>query len=1067
MKKRLAVIILALVMALGVMSLATASTSTSATALSITGGSTLYAVNESTTLTVSTNTELAGLTFTVTYDPSFLTLDTVTPKKGSIETNEGYSWYSSEDNVTGDLFTLTFTRTANAVEGEEYDVTVTPTSATKVDTDAENAGADIPAAVTAQVSVKAPIVITAQPTSGQTVTFGETYTASVAALSYVSNGTGTEALSYQWYYTNNNNLPISSWTRLTNATSATLSTSALPVGEWYVACHITCKTYTLDSNEVTVTVTKAAPTTPTATVDGGTLHINNSASGSVQLSEIKSVFEAQNPNPGTVTITDATSADPLNVTHTANSVTYTLKDSAQADKTYYITVTVSSDNYTEGTVTVAVQSKDKDPIEVKFTTATGSVTYTGKVQTFEKAKVTGKNLKGKIEYTYETEDGTLSNGEPYGAGTYTVTATYEDTTYFGTATATFTIKKASLKLGTVKVAAKEYDATTNIDPKDVTVSLTGLVGADKSKKLQVNTDYTVTAYYTSAKVGSPDAVVTVALSDALSKNYTLTGGENKTVKSSITQRSANVSISAIADQPYQAGASVELGEDLPLVVSNLMSGDKLVEGQDYVVKYKNNKNAGTATVTVSPNGKKGNYTFKACSQTFKIIPSTLSEGQFSYKVNDVTITYLTTPTNKLLKGTVTLPDGKTTIKGTWSWVDAAAVAKLDSGTHTAEVKFTSSNKNIALADDVKLYVTVNVKGAALTITGAEVSAREYDKNDDSATITKVTFKSGKQVVELEKDKDYTVTGKFTKNAVGDKQNVSFTVTLIKTDNSAAKNFELTKATSTTKGKITGKHVQVTVTVNNGEDVQYNGKVQKPSVAVTYKDESGATVTIDSKQYKVTYPKSKSGSNLVVTVTPVSKSNFYFVDANDKELKSVTGTFSITKGKPQISLKKTEITTTYTGVKPADKLLSGTATVNGTKVNGTFSFVDPEKYINAGTYTATVLFTPKEKDGYETATTEVKLTVNPAVISVSKIKIDNISLADLESGKKPTVTVTFKGLKNKETLVLDDDYSVDLDFTPAKGSQKVKYTVNLHTIVGNYTFKGNADEVTGSTTIKIT
>ena len=65
---------------------------------------------------------------------------------------------------------------------------------------------------------------------------------------------------------------------------------------------------------------------------------------------------------------------------------------------------------------------------------------------------------------------------------------------------------------------------------------------------------------------------------------------------------------------------------------------------------------------------------------------------------------------------------------------------------------------------------------------------------------------------------------------------------------------------------------------------------------------------------------------------------------------------------------------------ANSSLSGSASVNGTVVVGTFAFTTPSTAPNAGTAGQGVTFTPIDRANYNTATASVNVTVNEALIS---------------------------------------------------------------------------------------
>jgi hypothetical protein len=296
-----------------------------------------------------------------------------------------------------------------------------------------------------------------------------------------------------------------------------------------------------------------------------------------------------------------------------------------------------------------------------------------------------------------------------GAGTYTVTAVYSDANNYGVKSATFTIKPVKLTF-TKATITKEYDGTTPVDPEDVSkVSFSGIKKGDTL----TSDDYTLEAAFQKADVGKQKVSVKITLKDTeTARNYFL-ASDTKTISATITQKVVTVEVGEIEAQKY-TGKAVTPTVTVTVVGDGLLPGDTLTLNKDYTVKYKNNTNvtsaAKKATVTVTAK-KGGNYTFKpAATKSFEITANVLGEGDFIANVNPVTITSGTTPADKLLKGTVTLSDGKTKIKGSWKWADAGEVAKLSAGTsQEVSVIFVPSSKNFVMGESVTIPVKVTVK----------------------------------------------------------------------------------------------------------------------------------------------------------------------------------------------------------------------------------------------------------------------------------------------------------------------------------------------------------------------
>ena len=128
-------------------------------------------------------------------------------------------------------------------------------------------------------------------------------------------------------------------------------------------------------------------------------------------------------------------ADDTTVMNTAGTQTF---------KTNYTDTTGNYENATNVDVTVEVI--DKTNVSASITFADGKLTYNGAGQAYETASISGITAGANPGWTYAyVPSGTGSldaSGKPQNAGTYTVTATYEDDDNYGTKSAVLEIKKA-------------------------------------------------------------------------------------------------------------------------------------------------------------------------------------------------------------------------------------------------------------------------------------------------------------------------------------------------------------------------------------------------------------------------------------------------------------------------------------------------------------------------------------------------------------------------------------------------------------------------------------------------
>ena len=125
------------------------------------------------------------------------------------------------------------------------------------------------------------------------------------------------------------------------------------------------------------------------------------------------------------------------------------KMSTLGSQTFKAKYTDTTGNYNDATnVDVTVEVLAKNDVNTKITFPNGSLVYNGNGQKYEKASISGITASGTAEWTYtyavdpSTATATLDSGLPLTVGKYTVTATYEDSANYGTATATLEITPA-------------------------------------------------------------------------------------------------------------------------------------------------------------------------------------------------------------------------------------------------------------------------------------------------------------------------------------------------------------------------------------------------------------------------------------------------------------------------------------------------------------------------------------------------------------------------------------------------------------------------------------------------
>jgi len=212
----------------------------------------------------------------------------------------------------------------------------------------------------------------------------------------------------------------------------------------------------------------------------------------------------------------------------------------------------------------------------------------------------------------------LSQGTDY-------TVTYENNKDAGTATIKIT-------------GIGNYEGTASTTFEIGKVALT--VKAENVSKTYGQSDPTYTWKITSGQLVTGDTLTGITANRVAGENVgtyeislTQTNGSNPNYAITFEAGSLEITPATILDSKVTLSETIykcDGKEKRPTVT--VMSGDKkLVEGTDYTVDYKDNKNIGTATVTITG---KGNYT-GTITQTFTIKldkGDAFTSGKYKYKV---------------------------------------------------------------------------------------------------------------------------------------------------------------------------------------------------------------------------------------------------------------------------------------------------------------------------------------------------------------------------------------------------------------------------------------------------
>ena len=557
------------------------------------------------------------------------------------------------------------------------------------------------------------------------------------------------------------------------------------------------------------------------------------------------------------------------------------------------------------------------------------------------------------------------NNKNAGTATAVITGTGN---YTNSVNKSFTINARSLSATTITISPTSYTYDGTAKKPTVTVK-------DGEKTLVKGADYNV-AYKNNVNAGTATAAVTGI------GNYTGTVNKSFTIKSTQTKSITSCTVTLSNTTYYYNGTNRK-----PTVT--VKDGTKtLTKDTHFTVAYKNYKNAGTATVTVTG---KGSYS-GTVSKTYEIKPRSLSATTIT--LAGTVYNYNNTPK----KPAVTVKDGDVTLKKD---TDFTVTYKnyINAGTATAVV----TGKGNYTGSVNKTYT---IKARPLYNTTVSLSTYTYFYNG-TARKPGVTVTDGDAT--LKKDTDFTVSYKNNTNA------------------------GIATATITGKRNYTGsvsrtftikpRSLSATTITISPTSYTYDGTAKKPTVTVK---DGTKTLTKDT-HFTVSYKNNTAVGTATAIVTgkgnytgTINK-NFTIKSAQTKSITSCTVTLSNTTYYYNGTLRKPTVT-----VKDGTKTLT----------KDTHFTVSYKNNKNAGTATVTV--TGKGSySGSVNKTFEIK----PRSLSVTTVTLSGSSYTYDGTAKKPTVTVT----DENTTLRKDTDYTLTY-----KNYVKAGTATAVLTGKGNYT-----------------
>ena len=258
-------------------------------------------------------------------------------------------------------------------------------------------------------------------------------------------------------------------------------------------------------------------------------------------------------------------------------------------------VTISGAGNFSGSETKTFRIKASDFSKCDIQLSASSFTYDG---TEKKPKIT---VKSGRKLLVSGTDYTVSCRNNINVGTASVTITGKGK-YSGTITKSFSIKPAGFTKASVTLSASSFTWNGAEKKPRVTVKI-------GNRQLTAGRDYTV-SYKNNVSVGTASVTITAKgnYTGSISKKFSITAAN-------FTKTSVSLSVSSF---------TYDGAEKKPKIT--VKNGKKqLTANTDYTVSYKNNINAGTASVTITG---KGSYSGSQ-TKNFTITPATLTKTTIS------------------------------------------------------------------------------------------------------------------------------------------------------------------------------------------------------------------------------------------------------------------------------------------------------------------------------------------------------------------------------------------------------------------------------------------------------
>lgn len=289
---------------------------------------------------------------------------------------------------------------------------------------------------------------------------------------------------------------------------------------------------------------------------------------------------------------------------------------------------------------------------------------------------------------------------------------------------------------------------------------------------------------------------------------------------------SNCTIDPIADVTYTGKAM------MPNIVITNSAGEELILNTHYRVTYKDNTNAGVATVTIT--GVEAQGYVDVATATFKILPVVMNSENATMADYTSKIIY-----DGKEKNTIS-PSVKVNVDGTERTLYKGRDFEYVYANHINAGMMTITAKGIGNYSG-SIFKTYKIEPKAVSYINASLEKTSYEY-EAGAIVPKVTVKDGNTV--LTQGKDYNISYENNTNVSSASDRPAVIITGIGNyADQKTLNFTITTRNVTT---LDDAYLKTT-------DYIYNGKAKKPKVVLAFIRQNGTRVTLREKRdYELTY-----------------------------------------------------------------------------------------------------------------------------------------------------------------------------------------------------------------------